>query len=76
MCICINCNYVKKCSIYRLIEKHHQQFDINSQKIEKLFIPYSFVININILSKSESRLDWDVVECVSFIEAPGKWLHK
>lgn len=74
MCICINCNYVKKCSIYRLVEKHHQQFNTNSQKIEKLFIPYSSVININILS--ESKLDWDLVECVSFVEAPGKWLQE
>lgn len=72
MCICINCKYVKDCSMYNLIEKQHHQTVLLSKTI---FIPYSSIININIINTNPTKLDWDLVECISFIESPGKWLH-
>nr|YP_010335710.1 hypothetical protein MW631_pgp192 [Chroothece richteriana]UNJ14116.1 hypothetical protein [Chroothece richteriana] len=71
MCICINCRYVKKCSIYRLIEQQH---NIMPRNRDCEFIPIQAIININILSKNAYR-DWDVIECLSFVEEPGIWLN-
>lgn len=73
MCICINCKFVEKCSIYHLIEEQHQQKTIN---LNCRFVPYSSIISVNILSDSSFELDWDLIECLSFIEEPGQWLQK
>nr|QUE28820.1 Ycf34 [Porphyropsis coccinea] len=72
MCICINCYHVNNCSTYFSIEKQHKQLPINSKPA---FVPQSPIINVNILSQDlDISLDWDVVECLSFVEFPGKWM--
>nr|YP_009296793.1 hypothetical protein Bangp_054 [Bangiopsis subsimplex]AOM66136.1 hypothetical protein Bangp_054 [Bangiopsis subsimplex]ARO90307.1 conserved hypothetical plastid protein [Bangiopsis subsimplex] len=75
MCICINCKYVNNCSIYNLVEDQHSQGHISNQK-KNIFSPYLSVININIITNIANRLDWDVVECLSYIEKPGEWLNQ
>nr|QUE29372.1 Ycf34 [Erythrotrichia longistipitata] len=72
MCICINCYHVINCSTYYSIEKQHkkQQFDYHPSYVAQLPI-----IKVNITkNNTETELDWDVIECVSFVESPGKWL--
>nr|QUE28456.1 Ycf34 [Porphyrostromium boryanum] len=72
MCVCINCYHVTNCSTYYSIEKQHQKQIKNTNPT---FVPQSPVIKVNITKeKSDTVLDWDVIECVSFVEAPGKWL--
>lgn len=72
MCICINCRYVSNCTIYQIIQKQHKQKNHFS---EFMFTPNDTLININInLSDNLTKLDWDLIECLSFIEDPGKWL--
>nr|YP_010338434.1 hypothetical protein MW432_pgp197 [Rhodaphanes brevistipitata]UNJ18384.1 hypothetical protein [Rhodaphanes brevistipitata] len=72
MCICINCKYVKNCSTYFLIEKQHRQ---ENKDINYKFIPQLAIININIIFSSLEKLDWDVIECLSYVEDPGIWLQ-
>ena len=72
MCICVNCYHVTNCSTYYSIEKQHQKQKLS---INPSFIPQSPIIKVNIIQyKTTTELDWDVVECASFVEAPGKWL--
>lgn len=72
MCICINCRHVHNCTIYQIIQKQHKQ-KIHYSDI--MFSPSDTLININInLSENLTTIDWDLVECLSFIEYPGKWL--
>lgn len=77
MCICINCRHVHNCTTYQLIKKKHQyQKEDENTKSPLLFIPISTLIHINIdRSNSSCELDWDLVECLSFAEQPGKWLY-
>ena len=71
MCICVNCRHASFCTTYKLIQKQHGKKDIN----KNLFIPINTLIQININSKSEgAQFDWDLIECLSFIEKPGQWL--
>jgi len=70
MCICINCKYVKTCSMYQVIEQQHKQ----EMLIKAQFIPNHSIIRINLIS-STSQVDWDLIECMSFVEYPGKWLN-
>nr|YP_010336975.1 hypothetical protein MW574_pgp107 [Madagascaria erythrocladioides]QUE29008.1 Ycf34 [Madagascaria erythrocladioides]UNJ16560.1 hypothetical protein [Madagascaria erythrocladioides] len=72
MCICINCHHVNNCSTYFSIEKQHQKTHLN---LAPEFVPQYPVINVNIIrSDLDLKIDWDVVECMSFVENPGKWL--
>nr|QUE29976.1 Ycf34 [Erythrocladia irregularis] len=72
MCICINCYHVNNCSTYYSIEKQHKKSHLN---IDPFFVPQSPVVNVNIINQHlDIALDWDVVECLSFVEAPGKWI--
>ena len=72
MCICINCRHVHNCTIYKVIQKQHNQ---NVRQSQVFFIPSDTLININITQTNNSiKLDWDLVECLSFVEEPGKWL--
>ena len=72
MCICINCRHVHNCTTYKIIQKQHKQYIYQSNKI---FIPSETIINVNIRSYMQStKFDWDLVECLSFIEKPGQWL--
>lgn len=72
MCICINCLYVHKCSTYKNIQKQHKKY---SEQDRQLFNPLDPVINVNICNTSGSfEVDWDVTECLSFIDKPGNWI--
>ena len=72
MCICINCRHVRNCITYQLVQKQHQQ-DIYLSTL--FFIPSDTIIQININSyPTSSKLDWDLIECLSFVEQPGQWL--
>nr|QCI04873.1 hypothetical protein [Bornetia secundiflora] len=76
MCICVNCRHIHYCATYKFIEKQHQ-IDINNHIIYNQFIPSQNTIQINIKTKQKSShtiLDWDLIECLSFMEKPGTWL--
>nr|YP_009314907.1 Hypothetical protein ycf34 [Scinaia undulata]SCW23362.1 Hypothetical protein ycf34 [Scinaia undulata] len=71
MCICINCLYVHQCSTYQYIEKQHGK---KSTKKKELFSPKNPIIHVNIYNDRDTRqMDWDIVECLSFIDEPGSW---
>ena len=73
MCICINCRHVNHCSTYKFIQKQHKQY---SSKTEIIFLPINTLIKVNInQSLYGSKFDWDLTECLSFIEKPGNWMH-
>nr|YP_009393491.1 hypothetical protein [Bostrychia simpliciuscula]ARW62053.1 hypothetical protein [Bostrychia simpliciuscula] len=75
MCICINCRHIDYCKTYNFINKQHLNEKKNLKKIQLLFIPKNIVINININKKDMyTTIDWDLIECLSFIEKPGNWL--
>nr|QJH88256.1 Ycf34 [Pterocladia lucida] len=67
MCICINCRHAYNCITYNFIERQHRKKDINSH-----FIPIKTVISINYFNINQ--FEWDLKECLSFVEKPGKWL--
>nr|YP_010619056.1 hypothetical protein PNW47_pgp126 [Pterosiphonia complanata]WAX03069.1 hypothetical protein [Pterosiphonia complanata] len=73
MCICINCRHIHLCKTYEFIKKQHNNNKIN--KKHNGFIPINTIIVVNI-NKHDLNiyLDWDLKECSSFIEQPGKWL--
>nr|YP_009488574.1 Ycf34 [Grateloupia filicina]AWD77427.1 Ycf34 [Grateloupia filicina] len=74
MCICVNCNHVHICNTYALIKKQHGKFDFH---VMPEFIPTQTIIQINIKNSSHDiNFDWDLRECLSFSEKPGKWLTK
>nr|YP_010951719.1 Ycf34 [Laurencia elata]WMP12658.1 Ycf34 [Laurencia elata] len=71
MCICINCRHIDKCSTYQFIEKQHNKLVIR-QDIS--FSPISTIINVNVNKKNAlTVIDWDLIECLSFVEKPGNW---
>nr|YP_009398652.1 hypothetical protein [Kuetzingia canaliculata]ARW67838.1 hypothetical protein [Kuetzingia canaliculata] len=71
MCICINCRHIEYCYTYHFIEKQH---GYKQKVIQSTFIPIHNIVNVNIQKSQKVSLDWDLVECLSFIEAPGYWL--
>nr|YP_009393069.1 hypothetical protein [Bostrychia moritziana]ARW61631.1 hypothetical protein [Bostrychia moritziana] len=74
MCICINCRHIYNCKIYHFIEEQH--CNIFKKKTDSLFIPQKTIININLHRQINNiTIDWDLVECLSFIEKPGHWLN-
>nr|ARO91053.1 conserved hypothetical plastid protein [Flintiella sanguinaria] len=74
MCICINCIYINSCIQYSIIEKNHKEKFFNPYAS---FEPVSPIINVNLYNKNNSiDIDWDLIECLSFVESPGKWLNK
>jgi hypothetical protein len=74
MCICLNCKYLNVCQQYFLIENYHKELNIN---INPQFIPTQSIININLFLSKNSNIDleWDIIECLSFKEKPGKWIN-
>lgn len=71
MCICVNCYHVTNCSTYYSIEKQHQKKKLNKKPN---FVPQLPIIKVNMISSDNFiELDWDVIECASFVEMPGKW---
>lgn len=73
MCICLNCDKIKRCKIYFIIEQQHQE---KTTTIEKVFSPQApILLCINFFSKKNLYiLEWDVNECLSYQEKPGSWL--
>ena len=73
MCICINCQHVKNCTIYKIILVQHNQPIQKKDNI--LFNPKNTLIKINIDQSLYSiKLEWDLLECSAFVEKPGFWL--
>nr|YP_010726438.1 hypothetical protein P4D33_pgp133 [Hypnea spinella]WDY84913.1 hypothetical protein [Hypnea spinella] len=73
MCICINCQHVKNCTTYKIILIQHNQ--PVSPKNNTVFTPSNTLVQINInQSLYNIKLEWDLVECSSFVEKPGFWL--
>nr|YP_009510407.1 hypothetical protein [Gracilaria caudata]AXI96080.1 hypothetical protein [Gracilaria caudata] len=74
MCICVNCRHVHKCVTYELIQKQHN-CKCNIKIIDNSFIPKKALININISYVNRNiYYDWDLIECLSFVEMPGQWI--
>ena len=72
MCICINCRHIDYCTTYSFIRNQHEEFSKN-HKIT--FNPFNSIINVNVnKTKGQILIDWDLIECVSFVEKPGNWL--
>ncbi|MGF1458499.1 MAG: Ycf34 family protein [Leptolyngbyaceae cyanobacterium] len=71
MCICVNCQYVDRCSTYNAVEaQHHQPHLTESPDFEAI----NPTINVNIRQDGEIiEMEWDVVGCESFAEEMGKW---
>jgi len=76
MCICINCRHIHYCLTYQFIaQQHKKKLYNNNSKVS--FTPINTIININInKSDEEIVIDWDLIECLSFVEKPGYWLNK
>lgn len=73
MCICINCRHISKCRIYSFIQTQHNISFPNKNRI--FFNPPNTIIDISINKNHKNiLLDWDLKECVSFVEEPGNWL--
>lgn len=73
MCICINCRHMNNCSTYLFIQKQHQ-IDTNKVLKKTLFFPHTNITQVNIkLKKYTTQIDWDLTECLSFIESPNSW---
>ncbi len=71
MCICINCDYVDRCTTYHAVEGQHQQPHLTDTPD---FEPEEPAINVNIRSQAAFiEMEWDVVGCQSFSENAGKW---
>lgn len=67
MCICINCRHSYNCITYGLIERQHKR-----KLIQSSFMPSKTIIHINYFNVHQ--FEWDLKECLSFVEKPGKWL--
>jgi hypothetical protein len=71
MCVCINCQYVDRCTTYHAVEGQHQQQHLTETPDFEATQPN---INVNIRSAGEMiEMEWDVVGCESFIADMGKW---
>ena len=83
MCICINCQFYKKCwiknglnklpkvytnSILTLKLKHHNFNNIILYK--NIFL----IIMLNIFNRKH-EYEFDVIECEGFCENPGNWIN-
>nr|UAD87782.1 hypothetical protein [Gracilaria textorii] len=76
MCICVNCRHVHNCFTYYLIQKQHN-YRYNNKIISNYFIPKEALIHININTNHTDKniwFDWDLIECLSFVEIPGYWI--
>nr|YP_011007316.1 hypothetical protein V2495_pgp064 [Scytothamnus australis]WAM64745.1 hypothetical protein [Scytothamnus australis] len=77
MCICLNCDRIKICQIYSIIEQTHGEKQNMKTKIQmkKIFPQSPVLICLNFFSKKSTYLlEWDVNECLSYQEKPGSWL--
>jgi hypothetical protein len=66
MCICINCFYYNPC----ILNTNLENFQIN-----KNFYPVQTFINLNLfVNFSKDEVEFDVIECNSFLEKPKNWI--
>ncbi len=71
MCICINCEYVDRCTTYHAVEEQHQQAHLTTSPNFEATEPQ---INVNIRTHADCvEMEWDVVGCLSFAQNMGKW---
>jgi hypothetical protein len=71
MCICINCEYVDRCTTYHAVEAQHQQAHLTPVPDFEATEPK---INVNIRTQNDGvEMEWDVVGCLSFTQDQGKW---
>jgi Hypothetical chloroplast protein Ycf34 len=71
MCICINCEYVDRCTTYHAVEEQHQQTHLTTSPNFEATEPQ---INVNIRAHADYvEMEWDVVGCLSFSQDMGKW---
>jgi hypothetical protein len=71
MCICINCQYVDRCTTYHAVEHQHQQPHLTEFPDFEATEP---TINVNIRNQDEAiEMEWDVVGCLSFTQSIGRW---
>jgi Hypothetical chloroplast protein Ycf34 len=71
MCICINCQYVDRCTTYHAVEHQHQQPHLTPTPDFEATEP---TINVNIRNVDEAiEIEWDVVGCLSFSLEIGRW---
>ena len=64
MCICINCEYVDRCTTYHAVEEQHQQAHLTPAPDFEATQPS---INVNIRTLADGvEMEWDVVGCLSF----------
>jgi hypothetical protein len=83
MCICVNCHYIDRCTVYYAVEAHHEQPHLTENPD---FDPIEPTINANhyfpditvsddgqIVEQGEYGSEWDVVGCNSFKLEQGKW---
>lgn len=71
MCICVNCEYVDRCTTYHAVEMQHQQPHLTETPDFEAVEP---TINVNIRQNDDIiEMEWDVVGCQSFKEEKGKW---
>nr|QCI04609.1 hypothetical protein [Apoglossum ruscifolium] len=74
MCICVNCRHINQCKIYTFIEKQH--YSNNTEYKKSKFAPTNTLIQVNINQKlNNTTIDWDLIECLSFVEKPGYWVN-
>jgi hypothetical protein len=72
MCICLNCEYLNICIQYFFVEKKHNELNITKYPT---FLPLQSIISINFFEKDQKlEIEWDVIDCLSFKEHPGKWI--
>nr|YP_009297260.1 hypothetical protein Psor_128 [Porphyridium sordidum]AOM66603.1 hypothetical protein Psor_128 [Porphyridium sordidum] len=69
-------NVIRECIKYYFVDKEHCGVEKDKNKSFS-FTPRSSIVNANIYKQEEQLdIDWDVIECLSFIEKPGIWLSK
>jgi Hypothetical chloroplast protein Ycf34 len=74
MCICINCLYIAQCSTYKVIQEQHSYVVSTSRTV---FNPHKTIIYVNLNNSSDIlQIDWDITECLSFLDYPGNWFKK
>lgn len=75
MCICINCSYYNICSINLNLENIQTNRNKKLTTAKSKFYPDFAVVNLNIFSQQlKSELEFDVIECNSFLEKPKMWI--
>ena len=62
------------CETYSLIELKHQELLLGKKQV---FAQHPIVLCVNYFSDNPSyeyKVEWDVFECLSYLETPGMWL--